>query len=136
VVLGEDAVDFDITLTAVDTVRAFARLDVRHVPTTDQHVTLPAEWMRAPLFETPNNWVQVTHADDGRYIAGVGRETFDVQWVVRLSDGRLMSATMDNPVEVLERRCDDAALTVCGDPVRYRILRTIVVRTDSTAAQR
>lgn len=134
-VLGEDAIDFDITLTSVDTLQRLARLEVRHLPTSDLHVTLPADWMRAPLFDSPNNWVQVAHADSGRYIAGVGRETFDVQLAVSLTDGRLLSAAMVNPVDVLERTCSDAALTACGDSVRYRILRTIVLRADESALQ-
>jgi hypothetical protein len=49
-----------------------------------------------------------------QYVAAVGRETFDVQLVVSLVDGRIVSATMDNPVDVLERTCSDAALTSCG----------------------
>jgi hypothetical protein len=34
---------------------------------------------------------------------------------------------MENPVEVLERKCTDAALLHCGDPVRYQIMRRIDV---------
>jgi len=128
VVLGEDAVDFDITLGGVDSAAGTVQLDVRHVPTTDSHVRLPAAWMRAPLFDTPSNWVQVTHAADGSYVAGVGRETFDVQLVVSLVDGRIISATMDNPVDVLERVCSDAELASCGDESRYRIFRHVTLR--------
>lgn len=134
--LGEDAVDFDITLTAVDSAAGVARLEVDHVPTVEPHVTLPAEWMRAPLFETPDNWVQVTHTDNGPYTAGVGRETFAVRLVVRLADGTLVSATMDNPVDVLERSCANAALTDCGESTRYRIVRTIVLQSGPSAAAR
>jgi hypothetical protein len=34
---------------------------------------------------------------------------------------------MDNPVEVLERTCNDAALSDCGSPVRYGIRRQITL---------
>jgi hypothetical protein len=47
---------------------------------------------------------------------------------IALSDGRIRSATMDNPVDVMERVCRDAALTSCGEARRYRIHRHIVVR--------
>ena len=45
--------------------------------------------------------------------------------VVDLSTGRILSATMENPVEVLERECEDVEAKRCGEPVRYRIIRTI-----------
>jgi hypothetical protein len=127
-VLGEDAIDFDITLDSVDAARHVARVTVRHVPPAQMRVRLPADWMREPVAETPNNWVEVTNAGGGSWVASVGRETFDVVLSVSLTDGRILSATMDNPVEVKERVCSDAALTQCGEPARYRILRRIAVR--------
>ena len=81
--------------------------------------------MQAPLFDTPNNWVEVTKTTDTSYVAGLGRETFDVQIDVRLSDGSILAATMDNPVDVMERVCRDSALASCDAPHRYRILRRI-----------
>jgi hypothetical protein len=32
------------------------------------------------------------------------------------SNGTIVSATMQNPVQALSRDCRDAALTECGDP--------------------
>jgi len=52
-----------------------------------------------------------------------------------LDTGRILSATMDNPVDVMERVCDDAALTVCGNPERYSIRRQIALKADPTPAQ-
>lgn len=127
-VLAEDAVDFDLSLTALDPATHTATVLVRHVPPDSVRVRLPAGWMRAPVAGTPNNWVQVARADSGRWVAGVGRETFDVTLTVDLRDGRLRAATMANPVEVLERTCADSTLASCGEPVRYRILRTITLR--------
>jgi hypothetical protein len=127
-IVAEDAIDFEMTLTAVDTVARVARLEVRHVPTAEPHVRLSADWMKVPLFDKPNNWVEVTRGEHGSYTAAVGRETFDVRLVVSLTDGRILSATMDNPVDVLERTCSDAALTSCSPPTRYKILRTIALR--------
>ncbi len=127
-VIAEDAIDFDFTLTALDTAAGVARLTVRHVPPGAVRVRLPAEWMQVPAFGSPNNWVQVTRASDTSWVASVGRETFDVRLTVSLSDGRLQAAEMENPVDVLERTCRDEALTSCGDALRYRILRHIAVR--------
>ena len=127
VVLGEDAIDFDITLTALDRAAGKATVVVRHVPPQSPEIRLPAAWMREPVADGANNWVEVTKARDG-YVAGVGKETFDVAIEVSLVDGRILAARMDNLVEVLERPCTDAGLEHPGEPVRYRIHRQIEIR--------
>lgn len=124
VLVGDDAIDFVITLESVDRAAGVARVLVRHVPPETGRVTLPADWMQPRLGAEPNNWVQIAAAPGG-YTAGVGRESFDVRLTVRLADGRLLSATMDNPVEVLERTCADRELTKCGEAVRSEIRRRI-----------
>jgi len=83
--------------------------------------------MRAPVADTPNNWVQVTKTKDGKYQAGVGKETFDVSITVSTADGRILSASMDNPVVMSGRQCDDAALTKCGDARQHTIHRTVEI---------
>jgi hypothetical protein len=128
IIVGQDAVDFDITLVSLDSASSLARLRVLHVPPAAQSIQFPASWMRTPLFDTPNNWLQVAKASDTGYVAGVGRETFAVDLAVSLADGRIVDATMDNPVDLEERVCRDAALTACGAPYRYRILRRIALR--------
>lgn len=127
-ILGESSVDFDVTLKDVNRSTKTATILVRHVPPAESQVQLPAEWMRTPVVDTPNNWVSVTKSASGKYVAAVGKETFDVVIKTSLTDGRILSATMDNPVEVLERECDDAALTVCGRPTRYQIRRQIAIQ--------
>jgi hypothetical protein len=126
-IIGEDSIDFDITLQAVDRAANTATVLVRHVPPPQPQIQLPAAWMRIPVEDTPNNWVEVGKKA-GEYIASIGKETFDVVIKTSLADGRILSATMDNPVEVLERECDDAALTTCGGPVRYQIRRRISIQ--------
>ena len=128
IIVGEDAIDFDITLMAVDSAAGRARLHVSHVPPAAAAVRFPAAWMQRPLFDTPNNWIEVTKKSDTSYVAGAGRETFDVDIDVRLSDGAIVAATMDNPVDLIERVCRDAALTTCGEPYRYRLFRRILLR--------
>jgi len=127
VILGEDSIDFEVTLTSVSTSDGTMILKVRHVPPDRPQISLPAEWMRAPVADMPNNWVQVSKTPDGKFAAAIGKETFDVELKVSLADGRIVSGSIDNPVEVIERECADAALTSCGEPVRYQIRRQIQI---------
>jgi len=131
--IGEDSIDFDVTLTDLNTADKIATIEVRHVPPAQPEVKLPAAWMRAPVADTPNNWVEVTKnfaskSAADKYVASVGKETFDVQIKVSLVNGQMISGHIDNPLEVLERDCADEALTTCGDPVRYKIRRQIEIR--------
>jgi hypothetical protein len=126
-VLGQSAVDFDLTLQAIDAKTQVATLVVRHVPPPESKAKLPADWMLAPVGNRPNNWVEVQKKPDGKYSAEVGQETYDVNIKYSLATGKIISATMDNPVEVMGRDCDDLALTVCGVPIRYRIRRQITL---------
>jgi hypothetical protein len=129
VVLGEDCVDFDLTLVAASD--RSAHLRVHHVPPPESSIRLPAKWMRAPVAEAPNNWVQVQIDESTTppaHVPAVGHEVFDVDLQIERPTGRIMSATMDNPVEVLQMRCTDESLADCADPVRYRIHRRIELR--------
>jgi len=128
--LGQDAIDFDLTLQSINHVEHFATLIVRHVSPQHPQVKLPADWMRTPVSDSANNWVEVEKSSDGKYIAEVGKETFVDEIKISLPSGKIISASMDNPVQVLERECSDSALTVCGDPMRYQIRRQIVLSED------
>jgi len=123
-VLGEDHIDFDITLTTVDTASDVATLLIKHVPPPAPRIRLPAEWMRARVAETPNNWVQVRKTATG-FAASVGKETFDVTLNVDISNGKILSARMENPVTKVTRACSDGALTQCGDAQATPTLRRI-----------
>ncbi len=129
-VLGQSAIDFDITLQAIDPKTQVATLVVRHVPPPESKAKLPADWMLTPVGKAPNNWVQIQKESGGKYAAEVGQETFDVNINFSLATGKIISATMDNPVEVMRRDCDDLALTVCGAPIRYRIRRQITLESE------
>jgi len=126
VIVAEDSIDFDITLTELDTVRQVGTLLIRHVPPKQPQIKLPAEWMREPVADTPNNWVEVARSD-GKYVAAVGQETFDVRLSVSLADGRILSGSIENPVKTRERICEDAALTNCGEAHSHSILRQIEI---------
>lgn len=129
VVLGEDSIDFDITLTNIDESAKTATLFVRHVAPEHPQVQLPAPWMRESVGDTPNNWVQVARKD-GTFIAAVGSETFDVRVEVSIVDGKILSGTIVNPVRAQERTCQDAALTNCGDSRQLQILRNVEISLD------
>jgi hypothetical protein len=99
VLLGESAIDFDMTLKAVDAAAGTAVLVVKHVPPEKTAVKLPAAWMQTPVAAKPNNWVGVTKEQNGSYTAAVGEENFTVEIKVSTADGKILSATMDNPVK-------------------------------------
>lgn len=123
--IGEDVIAFDITLKDIDTANKIATLEVRHVPPANPQIKLPADWMRTPVADTPNNWVELQKHSDGKYSGSVGKEIFDASIKTSIVDGKILSATLDNPVEVIERDCTDIALTNCGDPMRYQIHRQV-----------
>lgn len=131
--VGEDSIDFDVTLDAIDSANKIAILTVRHVPPPQPEVKLPAPWMQAPVADTPNNWVELTRnfaskSATDKYAASVGKETFDVRIKVDLLNGRIISGSLDNPLEVLERDCSDETATTCGDPIRYKIHRQVEIQ--------
>jgi hypothetical protein len=140
VLLGEDAIDFDVALSAVDAAARTATVIVRHVPPAQPAIRLPAAWMRAPVADTPDNgvpcnWVEVERLAADRFVSAVGRETFTVELRVDLDDGRLLSATMDNVVDLVERPCTHEALDDPGAPVRSRIHRRIELELQPAAGE-
>jgi hypothetical protein len=133
VLVGQDAIDFDLTLQSIDEAAQVASIIVRHVPPAEPKIKWPVDWMRAPVSDSANNWVEVEKRSDGKYTAEVGKETFEADIKLALPTGRILSASMDNSVDVLARECIDAALRACGDPVRYRIRRQITLEADGQA---
>jgi hypothetical protein len=125
--LGEDSIDFDFTLKQIDRTANTAILLVRHVPPEKPQIKLPADWMQNPVTDAPNNWVQVQVRPGGKFLAAVGKETFDVAIQVSLLDGKILSGTIENPLETIERECTDVALTQCGDPRPRPIHRHIEI---------
>ena len=125
--IGESAIDFDLTLKSVDTAAGTAVLVARHVPPEKSPVHLPAAWMQAPVGDAPNNWVGVTKQQDGKFLAAVGEENFTDEITISLSDGRILRASMENPVKTVERICEDQALTKCGEAKAHEIHREIEI---------
>ena len=127
VLVGKDHVDFDLNLQSIDPVKQTAVVVVHHVPPSHPNLQLPAEWMQVPVADTANNWVEVTKTKDGKYEAGVGKETFDVTITISTADGKILSANMENSVVMSGRECDDAALTRCGVAQPHTIHRHIEI---------
>jgi hypothetical protein len=128
VLVGEDSIDFDITLSEVNTAKGTAQVVVRHVPPARPQIHIPAEWMKTTDGDRADNWIEVTKTGERKYVAEIGQETFEVVLIVSLADGRILSATMDNPVSVLARECVDNATNDCGEPERYQIRREVDLR--------
>jgi hypothetical protein len=127
VLIGKSQIDFDLNLQSIDPVKQTAVVVVHHVPPSHPNLQLPAEWMQVPVADTANNWVQVRKTKDGKYEAGAGKETFDVTITISTADGRILSASMDNPVVMSSRECDDAALSKCGVAQPHTIHRHIEI---------
>ena len=127
VLLGQSSIDFDFTLNDVDRSRNTVTLIARHVPPAETQVKLPAEWMRKPVTDTPNNWVTVPRMKDGKFLGAVGKETFKDEIVLNLADGVILSATMDNRVQTIERECTDSGVTQCGEPKPHFISRRVQI---------
>jgi hypothetical protein len=127
VLVGKDYLDFDLNLQSIDTAKQTAVVVIRHVPPAHPDLPFPAEWMRAPVADTANNWVEVIRTKDGKYEAGVGKETVDVTLIVSTADGKILSASMDNPVAMSGRECEDAALSKCGAAQPHTIHRHIEI---------
>jgi hypothetical protein len=98
------------------------------VPPENPQIKIPVEWMRAPVADTPYNWVEVEKHGENMFVAEVGKETFEVEINVSLKNGKIISAKIDNPVEVLSRDCEDPELLRCGPPKRFQIRRRIGVK--------
>ncbi len=122
--VAQDSIDFDLSLESTDPQAHTATLLVRHVVPRAPQIALPAAWMKTPVANTPNNWVQVSRGDRG-YTAEFGQELFDVRLTLDMRDGRLLRVVLDNPVTATIRDCQDAALTRCEPPKAENIRRQV-----------
>jgi hypothetical protein len=127
VLLGEDSIAFDMTWKSMNVTDHTALILIRHIPPAKPTVKLPADWMKTPVADTPNNWVEVEKTQDGKFEAAVGKETFDVQLTIDLRDGKILSGTMDNTVKTIHCTCEDQQLTKCGVPAPHEITRKIEI---------
>jgi len=123
--VGEDSIDFDLTLVELNREKKTAKVLVRHVVPERPAIHVPTGWMEAPVGVSRNNWVEVSKTEKGKYLAEIGQEAFSVEMITSLGHGEIVSATMDNPVLVLARECRDQALTESSSPEHYQIRRQI-----------
>jgi len=125
VCVGEDSIDFDVSLSDVNASKGTATTVVRHVPPAKPRIRKVADWTSVAVADTPNNWIQVVNMGPEGYLGQVGKETFDVRLTTSLTDGHLSSATLDNVVDVLERPSKSRDLSMPGAESRYKIVRKI-----------
>lgn len=126
VLLGEDSIDFDVTLIGLNPTEHMISFVIRHLPPKRPRVNLIADWMSRPIADAPNNWVQV-EKDGDKYKAQVGKETFEVRIDVDTTDGKILRATLYNPIEVISRDCEDAASTHCGPSSPEQFARKVTL---------
>ncbi len=124
VIVGEDAIDFDLTLVSANPTDHTAELLVKHVPPKHQRLKLRASWMETPVRTLPNNWVQVMKPSGG-YVAQVGMEVYEVHLTVDTRDGKIVEAKIHNPVVYVERTCQDVALTQCTESKPDELVRDV-----------
>ena len=132
--VAQDAVDFDLTLEKASA--HTATFHIRHLPPRQLRIATPAPWMKTPVFDTPNNWVQVSHQTghdlaNATYVTDLGRETFDVHITLDTRDGKILSASLDNQIDGTTRDCTDAALEHCTDPQPESIHRNVQLRLEN-----
>jgi len=100
---------------------------VRHAQPQNPEIRMPADWMRAPVADTPNNSVEAEKHGGKKIVAEVGKEPFEVEINVSLN-GEIISPTIDHPVEVLSRDCQYAELSRCAPSKRFQVLPRIDVK--------
>jgi hypothetical protein len=122
---GQDCIDFEVTLLSLDRSKHVGEIKVSHLPPNKMCITPPAPWMETQVTDTPNNWFDIHHSD-GKWLASVGKETFEVIQRVDLKTGKILSATMDNPVVFQSRECLDEKLLKCSISTNHRIVRTLI----------
>jgi hypothetical protein len=121
---GQDCLDFDITLLNINEIKKMGSFRVSHLPPSKICISPPAPWMETQVTDTPNNWFDIEHKQN-KWIASFGKETFDVDQQVDLSNGIILSATMHNPVVFQSRECVDEKLLNCSLPTNHMIVRNI-----------
>ena len=127
VLIGQDAIDFDISVLQVSQKDQTLTLLIQHVPPRHPRLEYPATWMNNPVANTRNNWEQLEHTGE-KYIAQVGQETFDVRITLDLRDGKIFSASLHNVIIAVSRECKDRDLTNCGMAATKSMRREVSFR--------
>jgi hypothetical protein len=100
---------------------------VRHAQPQNPEIRILRVGCALP-WDTPNNSLEVEKHRGKKIVAETGKETFEVEINVSLTNGEIISPTIANPVEVLSRDCEVAELSRCGPAKRFQVLRRIEVK--------
>ncbi len=115
VIFGADCIDFEITLVSVK--GDYASFRVANVPSKNIcNYSYPTElkWLNRFMKNTSNNWFNVIDLKDGSYVIQYGLETINTIININLSTGKIVSASMHNPVIHQTAVCKGLAENTCG----------------------
>lgn len=129
--LGRDLILLTTTLKRVDATQA--EFQSSYQPPAGTGLPPYRPWMSAPVCGTaPNNFQTVEKQGPG-FLALWGCESFVIDTIVDRLDGRIVSATMVNPLSLQGKFCQDAALTACSPIPDVHIERHVEIKRVSMA---
>ena len=123
--LGRDFILLTTTLKSLDKDRA--EFQSSYQPPHGVGLPPYRPWMSEPVCGGPNNF-QIVQKQGPGFVALWGCESFVVDTVVERSDGRMLSASMVNPLSLKGRFCQDAALTACTNIPDVHIERHVELK--------
>ncbi len=104
--IGEDCIDFKLTFQEQTLNKALMR--VEHFPPSENlKINLPEKWMQDVFPNGKTNWIQISKipGKGEKLFVSYGYEYFDVHIYIDTKDGKILSANMYNPVEIMNRVC-------------------------------
>lgn len=121
--VGQDLLQLTTTLTSLT--RRQATLTSDFVPPPAGGLTVTAPFMDSPVCgTTPNNFEEVQQSGTA-FLALWGCEQFTATTVADRASGRIVSASLSNPLQLSAMECQDAALTQCTDIGPVTLQRTV-----------
>lgn len=126
VIFGADCIDFDITLLSVSGDSA----SIRVVNTPSKNIcnySYPTEltWLSRFMKDTSNNWFNVVDLKNGSFVVQYGLEVINTVINVNLSSGKILSASMHNPVTHQTAICKGLGKDTCGDFKKETLSREV-----------
>jgi len=123
--VGEDCIRISVTLVEMNAETAIYR--TTFMPPESACLEMLKPWMEAEVVEgAPNNFQQQMNLGGAAAVMW-GREEFVVTSTVRRSDGRILSATMDNRLDLRLKVGCDANLNSCKHELPMKIRRDLTL---------
>ena len=118
IILGADCLDYDVMLLALNGRHATVRV-VNIPPLSACEIALPEgnwSWLKNQLGEPENNLFQIQKQADGKFMAFSGIEIVDTIMQIDIESGKILSASMHNPVVRQVAICYDEKGNGCEKP--------------------